>query len=465
MRTSVFFAVLGIIGVFPGLDAFAQPAGGADPPDGNILLETKSFRYVIGADGANQAFVCTATGEDYCNRQPATAFARALVEGQWRRAASVNADGERIAVTFADTPATATLAVTAHARHLVLKVVAASDDVEELQLANVPLTLRGTLEEPFAACVLALNMQTNVPGIPGPSNRLMASCVRRFGLAGAEFAVVGCPAGELRDALKDAVSASDTLPQSPIGGPWAMDAPINRASYLFAAPTEENVEEIIKTVKSIGFNQVQIHGGRHTYRFGDCKPNPALYPNGVASLKAVIDRLHEEDIYAGMHPYAFFIDKATPWVTPVPDPGLASGAVFTLAADLSAEADAVPVLESTEAMSTITGFFVRNSVTLRIGSELITYSDLSKEPPYAFTRCTRGALGTTAAAHAAGAEVHHLKECFGLFLPDPDSSLFTEVVEANARFFNECGFDTLYLDALDGEDTLVSVHGVQAGGG
>ncbi|MDZ7619912.1 MAG: hypothetical protein U1E05_23170, partial [Patescibacteria group bacterium] len=105
-------------------------------------------------------------------------------------------------------------------------------------------------------------------------------------------------------------------------------------------------------------------------------------------------------------------------------------------------------------MSTITGFFVRNSVTLRIGEELITFSGATKEAPYAFTQCKRGALGTTAAAHPAGSKAYHLKECFGLFVPDPDSPLFTEVIEANARFFNECGFDTLYQDALDGEDVL-----------
>lgn len=453
-KASVAFAMLAIVVVLPVSRTNAEPGGVAGDAAENVTLAGGSFRYVIGADGTNLAFVCTATGLNYCRQQPPTAFARALVAGQWRRATSVVADGDRITVAFADTPATATLAGTTHPRHLVLKVLAASDEVEQLQLLNVPLTVQGTLEEPFAACVLALNMQINVPGIPGPSSRLEASCVSRFGLAGAEFAIIGCPTADMRDVLKEAVSASDTLPKSPVGGPWALDAPINRASYLFAVPTEENVEEIIRTVKSIGFNQVQIHGGRHTYRFGDCKPNPKLYPNGIESLKAVIRRLHEEDIYVGMHPYAFFIDKSTPWVTPVPDPGLASSAVFTLAEDLPPDADVVPVEESTAGVSTVTGFFVRNSVTLRIGEELITFSDRSEEPPYTFTRCTRGALGTTAAAHPAGAKVHHLKECFGLFVPDPYSSLFMEVVEANARFFNECGFDTIYQDALDGEDVL-----------
>jgi len=434
--------------------AAKQPDDNPEAGNGGIVLANEYCRYVIGADGTNRAFVDLATGRDYLQPAPAAPVVRAKIGGQWHDAASATADGDRVTLALSGTPDTVTLVVKAHPRYFVVEVLEAGGEIQELQFVNLPLSLRGNLDEPFAACVLALNLQTNVPGIPGPSSRLAASCVQRFGLIGAAVALVGCPTPPMRDVLKEVVSAADKLPKSPVGGPWAMDAPINRASYLFADPTEQNVDEIIRTVKSVGFNQVQIHGGRGTYRFGDCLPNPNLYPRGVASIKAVIDRLHEAGIYAGMHPYAFFLDKATPWVTPVPDPGLASDATFTLADNLPADAETVSVRESTAAMSTITGFFVRNSVTLRIGDELITYSGLSQEPPYAFTRCTRGALGTTAAAHAADAKVYHLKECFGLFVPDPDSPLFTQVVTANADFFNACGFDTIYLDALDGEDTL-----------
>ena len=431
-----------------------QQDGEPKGEDEVIVFVNEVCRYVIGTDGTNRALVDLATGQDYCQRKPAAPLARARIGEQWHDANSAVADGQRIKLVFAGTSASVTLGRKTHPRYFVVEVLEAGDEVDELQFLNVPLMLQGSLDEPFAACALALNLQTRVPGIPGPSRRLQASCVRRFGLVGAAVAIVACPPAQMRDTLKEVVSAADSLPKSPRGGPWAMDAPINRASYLFANPTEQNVDEIIRTVKSVGFNQVQIHGGRGTYRFGDCLPNPKLYPRGIASVRAVIDRLHEAGIYVGMHPYAFFIDKATPWVTPVPDPGLAADAVFTLTSDLPADAGNVPVLESTEAMSTITGFFVRNSVTLRIGDELITYRGLSKEPPYAFTQCTRGALETKAAAHAAGAKVYHLKECFGLFVPDPDSPLFTKVVEANADFYNACGFDTIYLDALDGEDTL-----------
>jgi hypothetical protein len=105
-------------------------------------------------------------------------------------------------------------------------------------------------------------------------------------------------------------------------------------------------------------------------------------------------------------------------------------------------------------MSTTTGFFVWNSVTLQIDDELIVYTQVKKDAPFAFTECQRGAYGTQAAAHTKGAKVSHLRECFGLFTPDADSTLLTEVAANTADAFNACGFDMIYLDALDGEGIL-----------
>ncbi|TLM98175.1 hypothetical protein FDZ71_17480, partial [bacterium] len=234
-----------------------------------------------------------------------------------------------------------------------------------------------------------------------------------------------------------------------------MEPEINRGSYLFNFKdlSEETVDDWIKLAQTLGMNQIDFHGGV-SFRFGDCQPNPQTYPRGLASLKAVVDRLHAAGIAAGLHTYAFFIAKTCPWVTPLPDPRLGKDATFTLAKPLTPDATYVPIVESTEKMSNITGFFVRNSVTLQIDDELITYSGISKEPPYAFTGCQRGAYGTSATSHVRGAKVHHLKECFGLFTPDGDSTLLTEIAAKTAETFNECGFDMMYLDALDGEDIL-----------
>jgi len=363
--------------------------------------------------------------------------------------------GGRLALEFGEL-ARADVQVTVNPSHIILQVLSvAGDGVDELCFLDIPLSLQGSLDEPFAACALAANLKTNVDEMPGPSRLLQAHCYRRTGFEGARAAIVASPQSEVRAIMQEVVTAEPDLPHSPIGGPWALDGPNNRSSYLFNydGVSEDSVDQWIATVQSVGFNQVEFHGGS-SFRFGDCALSPDRYPDGVASLRRVIDRLHAAGIVAGLHSYAFFIDKRCPYVTPVPDPRLAKDATFTLAQDLAADTTDVPVEESTEAMSTITGFFVHNSVILMVDEELIVFTGVNKQAPFSFTGCQRGALGTTAAPHAKGAKAHHLKECFGLLVPDPETTLFTEVIQRQADLFNQAGFDTIYLDALDGEGIL-----------
>lgn len=421
-----------------------------------IELENGYVRYVIENDGRNLHFVDKRTGKEYCVQEHRTAFACVKKAGKSYDASSVSYTDGRIEVQFGASEIRAVIGVIVKDRYIILEVESVSgEEVEELIFADLRLTLQGVPEESFAGCALALNLQTNVPEIPGPNSHLRAACYPRFGFSGAKVALIGCPQGELRGVMQEVVTSAEDLPHSSIGGPWALDAPINRGSYLFnfANLTEETVDDWIRLAQSLGFTQIDFHGGK-SFRFGDCQPNPEMYPRGLASLKAVIDKLHAAGIAAGLHTYAFFIDEKCPWVTPVPDPRLGKDASFTLTKPLTSEATTVPVIEPTEEMSAITGFFVRNSVTLQVDDELITYTGIAKEPPYAFTDCERGAYGTRAAPHAEGTEVHHLKECFGLFTPDADSTLFEEVAARTAEVFNACGFDMIYLDALDGEDIL-----------
>ena len=421
-----------------------------------VTAETDYLRYTISADGRTVRFVDKATGADYCLQKPSSSFARIRKAGKEIDASIARRDGDHVVATFGDSGVTARFKVVAKKHYLLFEVVSVTGDgVDELVFANASLTLTGKTGEPFAACALALNLQTNVLELPGATGRLRATCYPRFGFAGAAVAIIGCPTSELRKVMQEAVSDAPDLPHSPLGGPWALDAPINQGSYLFnfGDMSEQTVDDWIRLARRLGMNQIDFHGG-NSFRFGDLRPNPKTYPQGEASLKAVIDRLHKAGIQAGLHTYAFFLDKQCKWVSPVPDPRLARDATFTLAADLTADAKTVPVLEPTEKMSTVTGFFEWNSVTIQIDDELITYAGIDKQPPYAFTRCTRGAWGTRVAPHAKGAKVHHLKECFGLFVPDGDSTLFEEVAARTAEVFNNCGFDMMYLDALDGEGIL-----------
>ena len=413
---------------------------------------------VIAVDGAGRTtqFVDRQSGTNYCVQPGKLPFARVSKEGkEYHATHATHADG-RLTLEFAEADVTAVLKVTAQKGYFVVEVLSVSDEtIGAFTFVDLRLVLKGDPGEPFAGCALALNLQTRVNGIPQAASRLAATCHPRFGFAGAKVALIACPQAELRSVMQHVVTASPDLPKSDIGGPWALDGPANYGSYLFdfGSLTEETVDGWIDLAQDLGVTQIDFHGGR-SFRFGDFRPAPDLYPNGVASMKAVIDRLHAAGIQAGLHTYAMFIDKSGPMVTPVPHPELGKDATFTLTADLSDEATEVPVVETTEKMHTTTGFFVRNSVTLQIDDELITYAGVAKDAPFAFTECTRGACGTKVAPHKQGTKVHHLRECFGRFCPDGDSALFAEVAAKTADLYNEAGFSMIYLDALDGGDTV-----------
>jgi hypothetical protein len=420
-----------------------------------LLGENRHLRFAVGADGTGVRFVDKRTGKNHVARAN-QALCHVLVGGKACMADSVKNDGREFVVGFDGTDVTARLRVVARDEHLVLEVAGGNGEgVAAFTFIDVELNMKDSESEAFAACAMALNLQTNVWEIPQPMARLRAMCYPRFGLAGAQVGLIGCPSSELRRIMQAVVTEAPELPKSPLGGPWAMEPEVNRGSYLFNFTdlTERTVDDWIALCRQLGITQIDFHGGT-SFRFGDCRPNPKLYPNGFTSLKAVIDRLHAADIKAGLHTYAFFIDKDAPWVTPVPDPRLGKDATYSLAGDLTASETAVPIEESTQGRSTKTGFFVRNSMTLQIDDELIVYKGFTTEPPYVFTGCERGALGTKAAAHEKGAKVYHLKQCFFRFVPDGDSTLLTEVAAKTAEAYNTCGFDMMYLDALDGEGIL-----------
>lgn len=426
------------------------------------VAETRHVKWEVDGRARSIALVDTADQVDYLDPNQVDAFCRATKGADTYTATGLVAEGDRWRVVFGDIDLEVVLRVETHPSHFILTVLSVSDpEVDELTIVDIALSLPGSLDDPFAACALAGNLLTRVHELPGPSKRLRATAYRRFGIVGATVAIVAAPTGELRESLQQAVAELPGLPRhrdpgiDPIGGPWALDAPINRGSYLFdfGTLTEETVDRWIELVRDLGFNQIDFHTGT-SLRFGDYTPNPRLYPRGRDSLRAVIDRLHEAGIAAGLHTYAFFIAKDSPYVTPRPDPRLGKAARFTLAAPVDASDTAISVLETTADVSLVTGFFARNSVTLQIGDELVVFSGVTRSAPFMFTGCTRGAHGTQVSAHPAGTPVHQLKECFGLFTPDGDSTLLAEIAANTADVFNECGFDMIYLDALDGEDIL-----------
>ena len=416
-----------------------------------LLLENRYVQYAIGRDGRNLHFIDKATGDDWVIREPASRCALVCRQGREYAATAAIYDNGRLTLRFGRARVTAVVRIEITARCFRFTVESVSGAADELRFVNLPTRLRARADEPFSATCIALNLQTNVEELPGPQAHLWAAAYRRFGFAGATAGMAAAPFSALREILKEMVAKAPGVPHSPYGGPWAMDADITYGSYLFGAPTEQTVDAWIDLCRQLGFTQIDFCG---CLNYGDYQPFPHLYPNGRASVRAVTDRLHAAGILAGLHTMSFSISKNCDWITPVPDPRLAMERSYTLAADLGAAATVVPLLEPTDDLPRYIGYYVRRSMTLQIDDELLEFSTVTDAAPYAVGGCKRGACGTRPAPHAQGAKVHHLKECWGCFVPDGDSSLFTAVADRIATVINECGFDFTYLDGLDGAHVI-----------
>lgn len=449
------FTILGVVQFILGLLLAHIP--GTAHAQTPVVLENAHVRYMISAEGMNLGFVDRATGTDYLRRGAPSRCAVVRCKGKDFPATSVVYTNDHLSLNFGNSGASAIVGVELIPFAIRFAVESIQgNDVESLVFVNIPLSLVGRPNEPFGACALALNVQTRVDQLPALQSELRAVSYAKFGLGGAKVALVGMPMTEMLPALKEVLRVGSEMPICKVAGPWAQETPFSHGSYLFnfGAMTETNVADWISMVRSLGLTQIDNHGGSAFFRFGDLELNRQKWPDGWGTFERINARLHAAGIGSIFHTYAFFIDKGSRYVTPVPDRRLDAFRTFTLAESLTPETNEIQVVEPTKGMSTVTGFFEQNSVVLHIGDELVTFSGASQEPPWRFTGVKRGAFGTRATDHATGDKARHLKECFGLFVPNPESDLFEEIAANHAAIVNRCDFDGMYLDAIDGSSIL-----------
>lgn len=425
---------------------------------GEIVLENQHYQYLISDNGKNLAFVDKVSGRNYLSQSDVSYCASIISNGEKYPVSKIRYDETgSLKLDFAPHQVTATLKTSSDKDAIFWEVKEVTGTVESLVFLDIPLDLQRLPSEPFAVCALALNIQTEVKQLPALQNYLYAQAHSRFGITGAKVAVVAVPQKEILPAIRNVMSNAKDIPASSAGGAWAQLSKEGYGSYLmnFGTLTENNADEWIEYCKSVGFNQIDHHGGTTDFfLFGSFELNKEKWTDGWNSFKRLNDKLHQNGVSSIFHTYAFFIDKQSSFVTPVPHPDLASFRHFTLAESLAISGDEIVVNESTADISLFTGFHFPNSLTLRIGNELITFSGVSKTIPYKFTGCKRGVNGTKASSHEKGERADHLKELFGRFVPGPETQLFDEVAKRTADIVNDCGFDGIYFDAIDGSDIL-----------
>ncbi len=450
MTTKSFLRLLGFL-----FFSVAQAVPGSGQVK-TVVIENGKFRYSVSEKGQNLEFTDKLSGKDYLQRDSVSYGAMVKKAGKTYPVSRVTKSGSLLRLEFSEAAVVAVVKLKIFPDHVLMEVDQVSGTVESLTFVNVPLALEAMPDEPFAACVLSLNLFTHVEQLPALQDHLWATCYPRFGLKGARVALLGLPQPEMLPGIKNVMRAAKDIPFSDKGGAWALENKEGYGSYLmdFGTLTEETVDDWIARCDSLGFNQIAIHGAHHFFKNGDLELHKDKWPGGWADFKKINARLHKAGISSILLTYAYFIDKSSAYVTPVPSRDLGYFNAFTLAGDLAPDATEIEVNESTAGVSAVVGYFIQNSVTLRIGEELVEFSGVTKSPPYKFTGVKRGANGTKVLAHKAGEKGYHLQQMFGLFVAGPETALFDEIAGKTARIVNENDFDGIYFDAIDGNNML-----------
>jgi hypothetical protein len=276
------------------------------------------------------------------------------------------------------------------------------------------------------------------------------------GLTGCRAGLAAGPKTEM-PALLRAMADSAGVPTSKLGGPWSFGAEANRGSYLFADLAHAATDDWIELARRGGFSTVHLHGWWRTLGHYDVSTN--LYPRGLADMKDTVERIHAAGLRAGIHTLTACIDPRDAWITPEASPDLIPFDTYTLARDLSPTDTVLVVNEPPSARHDTVFTYMSNGNAIRIGTEIIQYTEVSRTPPYAFSRCTRGAFKTRPAAHAAGEQADYLQQRYISFYPQPDSPLAADLADHVATVFNTCKLDQIYFDGSEG---MMSRFGIDA---
>ena len=279
--------------------------------------------------------------------------------------------------------------------------------------------------------------------------------VRREGVGGA---IVAAADGE---GLLDALDALEERFDLPRGVKSRRSGILNRSIGWTMDLTPQNVDAHIALCRKFGFRKLLVYypafsGFMKGYEtLGDYAFNRS-YPNGLADLKAVVDRLRDAGIMPGFHTLQTHVGSMSSYVTPVADPRLNLKRRFTLAKPYPGDDPSViEVFENPAASPT----YMKTRV-LKFGGELFLYEGYTAEPPYQFTGVRRGHWKTAPQTHPCG-EIGGVLDVseYGAIscYIDQKTDLQDEIAEKIAKIY-DLGFEFCYFDGSEGVNEPYEIY-------
>ena len=261
------------------------------------------------------------------------------------------------------------------------------------------------------------------------------------GVVGSKIALFGCEVGKTLDRLGE-IEIAEGLPHPMVDGQWGKQARSAAAAYMIMGFGEKDIAKAIAYTQQAGLKYLYHPGPFENW--GHFELN-AQFPSGWDGLKACSQAAKAEGIYTGVHTLSNFITTNDPYVTPIPDPRLATVGSGTLTSLLPADSKEIAV----DSPTFFDQYDNNHLKTVRIGEELIRYGGVSEGKPWKLLDCERGAWGTKATVHEVGELAHKLADHgYKVFLTNPE--LTVEMATQLSKLYNYCGLQQISFDGLEG---------------
>lgn len=441
-----------------------------------LVVDSPGVRIGISDAGLWTSIVEKSTGRECCDVGAGKFVCAARVDGQTRNPKSVTATPVGMRVEFEDVDTILVYEI-APARDWIVFRLATIEGTrpEQITLLRVPAAITENLgrrlncawDQNTSLCVMAANRSPDCRGAAGKPPLLEAQIQDAPGprFESAAVALIACPTSRFKQVARDASRAFGLLTNEDADGTPVKDTDLVRGSYFFLSFGEKDVDKVIDYCNRAGIRQVMLSSPAWCKDVGHYTFREYAYPNGIAGLKGVVGKLHENGILVGMHCFASKISKTDAYVTPVPDKRFWRKFATRLAQDISADQTEIRVdpaanLKDWAGSSATASKYWEGGVDKHrevvIGDEIIQYESVGPDGVWdTFNGCRRGAWGTTAAAHQAGDDAVHygVDGCINGFIVDQETDLIDETMERMSSIFNECGFDMVYFDGGEDVDT------------
>jgi hypothetical protein len=259
---------------------------------------------------------------------------------------------------------------------------------------------------------------------------------------GSKVALFGCPPAEALQRI-GAIEVAEGAPHPVFDGQWIKQWRDQGRSYLIAGFTEATFDELLACTRRA--NLMTLYHPEPFATWGHYALDPKMFPSGDEGMKRAVEKANALGVRIGVHTLTNFISTTDAYVSPVPDARLARSGSSRLVDEIDGRTTAIRVAAPE--------YFANEKAnwlhTVVIDQELIRYRAVSSVEPWTLLDCERGAFGTKASAHQAGASVGKLIDHpYKVFFPNLD--LQDEIAANLARWFNRTGVSQLDFDGREG---------------